>query len=169
MNSSMIRGPAFTLLILGAAICAGASRSFGADKPDVGAKLVVPPSLAPASRGNIVVEMKIGTGWHVNSHTPSEKFLIPTNVVLTSSAGTLFPFRYPKDVEKRFSFSPEPLRVYEGNVRFETDLGLSADAKGTVEIKGSLTYQACNEKMCFAPARVPLEATISIAAPRGPR
>ena len=44
------------------------------------ARLVAPASLAAGSRGTVAVEMTVGEKWHVNSHTPSEKFLVPTNV-----------------------------------------------------------------------------------------
>jgi DsbC/DsbD-like thiol-disulfide interchange protein len=162
MVSSMPRTWA-ALLILAAGLPAGISPPLGADKPDVQARLLAAERQSSPSKSVIVVEMRIGPGWHVNSHTPSEKFLIPTTVVLTSSAGAFSPVRYPKDVEKRFSFSPKPLRVYEGTVRFETDLELPAGAAGAAEITGGLDYQACNQNMCFAPARIPLEARITVA------
>lgn len=136
----------------------------GLEKPDVRAKLIAPARLAAGSKETVVVEMTIGAGWHVNSHTPSDKFLIPTDLELAATAGTLSPFRYPKDVEKRFSFSETPLKVYEGTVRFEADLELPAGSSGEASIHGSLTYQACNDRQCYAPAKVPLEATVAIAA-----
>jgi hypothetical protein len=136
----------------------------GLEKPDVRAKLIAPARLAAGSKETVVVEMTIGTGWHVNSHTPSDKFLIPTDVDLTATAGTVSTIRYPKDVEKRFSFSETPLKVYEGTVRFEADLELPAGASGEASIHGSLTYQACNEQRCFAPAKIPLEATVTVPA-----
>jgi Disulphide bond corrector protein DsbC len=100
----------------------------------------------------------------VNSHTPSESYLIPTEVTLTASAGALSSVRYPKDVEKRFSFSDKPLRVYAGTVRFEADLDLPSGAGGSVSIAGSVSYQACDDKQCFTPAKIPLEAPIAVRA-----
>lgn len=134
-----------------------------AEKPDVQAKVKTPDHVSAGARGKIAVEMTMGPGWHVNSHTPSESFLIPTNVSLTASAGTLSPIRYPKDVEKQFSFSDKPLRVYEGTVRFETDLDLPADAAGPVAIRGNVSYQACNDRQCFPPGKIPLEASIPVS------
>lgn len=134
------------------------------EKPDVQAAIVAPASAAAGSRTAVIVEMTVGTDWHVNSHTPSEKYLIPTNVSLAASEGDLSPIRYPKDVERRFAFSDKPLRVYEGTVRFETDLQLPPGAASGVSVKGSLSYQACNEQQCFAPARIPLETRVPVAA-----
>jgi len=135
-----------------------------AEKPDVRARLIAPAELAAGSKGTIAVEMTIGGKWHVNSHTPSESYLIPTEVTLTASAGALSSVRYPGDVEKRFSFSDKPLRVYAGTVRFEADLDLPAGAGGSVSIAGSVSYQACDDKQCFAPAKIPLEATLAVRA-----
>ena len=110
--------------------------------------------------------MRLGPGWHVNSHTPSESFLIPTEVALTVSSGMLSAVRYPKDVERTFSFSEKPLRVYEGTVRFEADVDLPSDAIAPISIRGSVSYQACNDRQCFAPSKIPLEATVAVTGAR---
>ncbi len=133
-----------------------------AEKPDVHARILVPASVAPGAKTTIVVELTIGPHWHVNSHTPAETFLIPTELSLKASAGTLSAVRYPVQVERRFSFSDKPLRVYEGTVRFDADLELPPGAADDAAITGSLAYQACNEQQCFAPARIPLEATVRV-------
>ena len=137
-----------------------------AEKPDVRARVIAPAELSAGSKATIAVEMTIGSKWHVNSHTPSESWLIPTDVTLTASAGELSPVRYPKDVEKRFSFSDKPLRVYAGTVRFEADLQLPAGSPGPVAITGNVSYQACDDKQCFAPAKIPLEARLAISNAR---
>jgi hypothetical protein len=150
------------LLLIGGG-CFGVLSVAGAESPDVRARVVAPAHLAPGATATVVVEMALGSNWHVNSHTPSEKFLIPTEVKLTTSAGTLSAVRYPPQVEKRFPFSEKPLAVYEGTVRFEADLSLPRDASGTVSLAGTLSYQACNDKQCFPPAKVPLEASIAVS------
>jgi thioredoxin:protein disulfide reductase len=139
------------------------------EKPEIRARLVAPEAVAAGSKQAIAVEMTIGARWHVNSHKPSESYLIPTEVTLTASPGAFSSVRYPKDVEKRFSFSDKPLRVYEGTVRFEADLDLPAGAGGPVSIAGNISYQACDDKQCFAPARIPLQATITVRPAAGAR
>lgn len=135
-----------------------------AEKPDVRARLIAPARLTSGSKTTLAVEMTIGSGWHVNSHMPSEPYLIPTNVSLTAPRGNLSAVRYPKDVSRRFEFSEKPLRVYEGTVRFEADLDVPAGAGGDLRMAGDLSYQACNERQCFAPAKIPLEATIAVGS-----
>jgi hypothetical protein len=145
------------------ASCFGLFSVAGAEAPDVGARVVAPTKLAAGATATVIVEMALGSNWHVNSHTPSEKFLIPTEVKLTTSAGTLSAVRYPPQVEKRFPFSEKPMAVYEGTVRFESDLSLPRGAAGPVSLAGTLSYQACNDKQCFAPAKIPLEASIAVS------
>ncbi len=96
----------------------------------------------------------------MNSHTPLDAFLIPTDLSLATSAGTLSPVRYPAPRERKFSFSEKPLSVYEGTVSLEMDLQLPA-AGGRVVLTGNLTYQACNDRQCFAPATLALESNIT--------
>lgn len=158
----MRRSSALGLLVVITAAGAPPARPAppSAAKPDVQATLLTPATAASGSKATIAVELKLGPGWHVNSHTPSESFLIPTSVTLSSGTARLSPVRYPKPVEKRFGFSEKPLAVYEGTVRFETELEVPAGAAGSVTITGSLSYQACNDQQCFAPATIPLKAGV---------
>ncbi len=110
-----------------------------------------------------MIEMTLGPGWHVNSHTPAQRYLIPTAATLASSVGTLAEVHYPKQVEKRFEFADEPLAVYEGTVQFESELAVPATAAGRISLTGILAYQPCNDRQCFPPAKVNLETTILIA------
>ena len=133
--------------------------------PDVRARLVVPAAVAPGSRAAVAVELTLGPGWHVNSHTPSESYLVPTNASLSASAGSLSPVRYPKGVARRFSFSDKPLDVYEGTVRFEADLDVPAGAAGEIAVRGNVSYQACNDQQCYPPARIALDGDVKVSAP----
>ncbi len=147
------------LLASGTLLAAGPTP---AQSPDVRARIVAPAGLAAGTTGTVAVELTLGPGWHANSHTPSEKFLIPTVVTLGSPGGTFSPVRYPKDVERKFSFADSPLRVYEGTVRFEADLTIPKEASGPVPLSGSVSYQACNDRQCFAPAAIPLQASVAV-------
>ncbi len=153
------------LLALASAL---ASPSLLAEGPDVRGRLVVPAVAAAGSKVPAAVELTIGARWHVNSHTPTEDFLIPTDVALKATGATLLPVRYPKHLEKKFGFYEKPLRVYSGTVRFETDIEIPASATGAVSVAGTLSYQACNDQQCFAPAEIPLAATVSVSSPARP-
>jgi hypothetical protein len=140
----------------------GIGPSLLAQKPDVKARILPPASAAAGAKTTVVVELVLGPKWHVNSHTPAEDFLIPTELSLKASDGKLSPIRYPRHVDRKFAFSDKSLRVYEGTVRFEVDLDLPPGSKGPVSLSGTLGYQACNEEQCFMPEKVPLEAKLAV-------
>jgi thiol:disulfide interchange protein DsbD len=155
-----------------AALCVGAFHclypsALHAEKPDVRARVLAPAGAAAGSTATLVIEMTVGEGWHVNSHTPAEKFLIPTDVSLATTTGTLSSVRYPRQVEKRFAFSEKPMMVYEGTARFEADLTLPPGASGNATIDGSLSFQACNDRQCFPPAKILLKQSIAISPTAG--
>jgi hypothetical protein len=72
--------------------------------------------------------------------------------------------RYPAGVDRTFAFSDQPMSVYEGTVRFEADVAASAGAGGDATISGNLSFQACNDRQCFPPAKIPLTASVAVAA-----
>ena len=75
--------------------------------------------LVPGKPFRLAVVADIKAGWHVNSHTPKEDFLIPTEVRLKPAPGLAFSaVTYPKHKETKFSFSDQPLAVYEGRAVF---------------------------------------------------
>jgi DsbC/DsbD-like thiol-disulfide interchange protein len=147
---------------LAAIIVLAISPALLAQKPDVKVRVTSPDGVAAGEKTTVVVEMTLGPKWHVNANKPAEDFLIPTTLSLKASTGKLSAIRYPKHVDRKFAFSGKPLRVYEGTVRFETDLDIPAGAKGTVSLTGSLGYQACNEEQCFMPEQAPVEARLVI-------
>ena len=134
----------------------------GGEQPDVRVRMIAPERAPAGSTQTIAVVLTVGSKWHVNSHTPSEPYLIPTNVAITSSGGGLSPVRYPADVTKRFSFSEKPLRVYEGTVRFEADLEIPSSGAEAISLSGQVSYQACDDRQCYAPRKAPIEATIAV-------
>jgi len=152
----------------GLALLASFAAPLRAETPDVRARLIAPENAVPGSSVPVAFEMTVGPGWHVNSHTPAEKFLIPTNIDVSATAGKFSPVRYPPHVERRFEFADGVLRVYEGTVRFETELALPADAGGQVTLAGTVRFQACNERQCFPPSKIPVEAKLT-ATPASPR
>jgi DsbC/DsbD-like thiol-disulfide interchange protein len=143
------------------AVLAVGSAPVLAGKPDVTAK-VVETTLSPGETGLVVVEMRLGPGWHVNDHKPLEEFLVPTVVTLKTSSGERLAVKYPKGELKRFAFSEAPLSVYAGAVRFEADLPVPPGTRAPVTLSGEVSYQACNAEQCFPPARIPLGASLGI-------
>ena len=121
----------------------------------------------PGGSGVLAVVGDTLAGWHVNAHIPSEEFLIPTELAISAPAGLTFREPdYPAGELVQFQFADTALRVYDG--RFVTGVGfrVAADvAPGPLEIRGTLTYQACSHQICLPPADVPFTAQVIVAAP----
>jgi cytochrome c biogenesis protein CcdA len=116
-----------------------------------------------AFRLAVVADVK--AGWHVNSHTPKEDFLIPTEIKLKPAAGLAFSaVTYPKHKETKFSFSDQPLAVYEGRAVFLVPGTVDAKAApGPRTLTAVIAYQPCNDNQCLPPTEVTATLVIEVA------
>lgn len=112
----------------------------------------------------IVAEVK--EGWHVNAHVPSEDYLIPTAASLTPVAGlaTKAPV-YPPAVERKLSFSPKPLALYEGRFVVFVDGAVDVGAApGRRTLSATLDFQSCDDTQCLPPDSASASLEIEVAA-----
>ena len=58
----------------------------------------------------------------------------------------------------------EKAPVYQGSVRFTRDVTILPKASPKIELRGSLEYQACDDKVCYLPEKIPLTFTIDVDA-----
>lgn len=104
----------------------------------------------------IAVVLNIKNGLHINSHHPNDEFYIPTRIHLEPLSGASFgdPV-YPKPQFKRFSFTDGKISVYEGEKKIIVPIILSKTMNpGEHTINGKVSYQGCNDNMCFPPDTV---------------
>jgi thiol-disulfide isomerase/thioredoxin len=140
--------------LLAALLLALPAFSLSAQTPDVRARITAPARLAPGRSDVLTLELVVGPGWHIQSHFPSRSELVATEVVVTTTSGSIEGLRYPEGAEEAFPFADRPLRVYEGVVRFPFALALPSEAAGKVAVAAVVTYQACDDRQCFPPARI---------------
>jgi hypothetical protein len=139
-----------------------------------GAAAVVKPhtyvSLDPVPRGSefqLAVVVDIARGFHMNSHKPTDAFLIPTTITPQLPPGIeLVETIYPRGRLEKFSFSPDKaLDVYTGSVELRLRLSARADAPlGRMILPLALRYQACNDAACLPPVKVSVTAPVEVAA-----
>jgi DsbC/DsbD-like thiol-disulfide interchange protein len=127
-------------------------------------------SLDPVPRGRefeVAITVEIARGFHMNSHKPSDDYLIPTTITPQLPPGIkLADTIYPAGQLKKFTFSPnKPLDVYTGSVTLKLKLLAQANAAlGNMTIPVTLRYQACNDAACLPPVKVPVNVALEIAA-----
>ncbi|HEX6199113.1 MAG TPA: thioredoxin family protein, partial [Thermoanaerobaculia bacterium] len=110
-------------------------------------------SYAPGAPARIAARVEIERGWHVNSHTPTFEWLIPTELRLELPEGWApAEIEYPPHAMKTFAFEDEPLAVYDGEVVILASLTVPEDvARDRARIRGVLSYQACDDRQCLPP------------------
>ena len=113
-----------------------------------------------AGKRNAAVQAKIPVsvrpGYHVNSNTPSEEYLIPLKLTWTSTGaiegGSV---TYPKPSLEKYEFAEKPLSVFTGDFELVVSFKVAAKAPaGPGAAVGKLRYQACNDRACFPPKTV---------------
>jgi hypothetical protein len=127
---------------------------------------VDPPATVSAKRGSSVqakVKAVLQPGYHCNSNTPSEDYLIPLK--LTWDKGPLESpvVAYPKAQMEKYEFSDKPISVFTGNFELLTTFKVAANAPvGPTILLGKLRYQACNNKACFPPKTVEVKLPVQV-------
>ena len=123
-------------------------------------RLTVGQPAKVAGKRNAAVQTRIPlsilAGFHINSNTPSDEYLIPLTLTWTS-LGALEggQVTFPKASSEKYDFSDKPLSVYTGNIELTASFKVSANAPaGPGVAAGKVRYQACNNKACFPPKTV---------------
>jgi DsbC/DsbD-like thiol-disulfide interchange protein len=157
------------LLISGAALPAQETAAAPPKPSDiVNTKTYV--SLDPVPRGKefqAAVVVKISTGYHMNSHKPSDSYLIPTTLTPQLPNGfKLTEAVYPAGRDEKFPFSPDkPLNVYSGSVTLRLRMTAEDGAPlGATTIPVTLRFQACNLSACLPPVKVPVTLQLQVVA-----
>jgi hypothetical protein len=114
----------------------------------------------------LTIDLEMKPKMHVyapgaQGYKPIEFRLIP------SPAGTAHPLTYPPAKTLFLPAIGEKVPVYDSTLRLVQELTIGRDAalkpllspSGEFTIEGELKYQACDDKVCYIPASVPLKWT----------
>ena len=110
------------------------------------------------------IAVSVQPGFHVNSNTPSDSYLIPLRLTW-APGGTLEPGAvvYPKPRMEKYEFSEKPLSVLTGDFGLVAKFTAPANAtQGPGIMLGKLRYQACNSNSCFPPKTVEVPVSYQI-------
>ncbi len=115
------------------------------------------------ARGDVIVS--IPAGWHAYSNPPTGELLLPLEVSLPEDASvTLVKVVYPRGHLKEFPLlGPDPMGVYEGEVRIPVELAVAASAAGEVPITLLVDVQLCDDATCLLPQREEVTFTLLVA------
>jgi hypothetical protein len=124
---------------------------------------MAPPAVATVTRGKpsvIDLQFRVAPGFHVNSNTPSQEYLIPTVLKLDVPTDIVIgKITYPPGHDTSFAFAPDQkLNVYSGDFKVSVSVRpLVGMQPGKYVIRGRLKYQACDNAACYPPKQLPVE------------
>jgi DsbC/DsbD-like thiol-disulfide interchange protein len=121
-------------------------------------------TLAPGETVELVLGVSMPPDVHVQAHQPKDPLLIPTVLTVEAPDGLgVASIAYPAPVEFTQTGRPDPLLVL--GPRFDIRVRLSAASDLTAGLRSVpvvLRYQACNDTVCFPPARATAGFTLKI-------
>jgi len=126
-------------------------------------------TVAPGTHFSIVLDVRPTRGIHVyapgvSGYKPIALAIEPQRWVVLRTA------QYPPSEDYHFKPLNEHVQVYQRAFRIVQDVALDASAEAQAALKdvssltltATLTYQACDDKICFSPQTVPLTWTVSV-------
>jgi hypothetical protein len=133
-----------------------------------GVLTVTPPLTLKAARASVasaILPVQVRTGYHVNSHTPADDYLIPLGLTWNAAPLEVREIIYPKPKMESYAFSQKPLSVYSGDFEIVTRFAVPDKAPlGAFIVTGKLRYQACTNASCLPPRTVEIRLPVEIQA-----
>jgi hypothetical protein len=123
-----------------------------------------PITLKKKGSGEWILPVLIKEGYHIQSHPASAPNLISTELVLESKDGVQ-PGEptFPQPQKYRVMGMEQDITVYSGNVEIKLPVGVASKMKpGKVTLEGTLKCQACNDKTCFLPSKIPFSLSLVV-------
>jgi DsbC/DsbD-like thiol-disulfide interchange protein len=110
------------------------------------------------------LSLKLDAGYHVNSNTPSNPYLIPLRLTWNPGPLETVEVVFPSPGTEKFGFSETPLSVFTGDFEIVTRFKVvTTAALGSGTLTGKLRYQACNDRTCLTPKTIEVTLPIEIA------
>lgn len=109
------------------------------------------------------LKAEMRSGFHVNSNSPSDEFLIPFKLTWDKAPLETEQIIYPRPQFEKYDFSEKPVSVFSGNFEIVTRFKAPVSAApGLAQMTGKLRYQACNNKECLPPRTMDVRFTVNV-------
>ncbi len=124
----------------------------------------------PGSTAYLALKTTVKEGWHINSNSPLDRFLIPTVVEVNLPEGPggsegieITGIFYPEPDLQKLEFSESKMSLYHGTIMIGAALKIGKDvAPGEYDISIILKYQGCNNLTCLEPASIIIQTKIRV-------
>lgn len=122
---------------------------------------------AKGGSARLTLRVALPAGLHVQANKPRDPDLIPTVLTVEAPKGArVTQVTYPKAVDFAQAGAAQPLAVYPNVFDIVVQLTFAPGVvPGPLTVPATLRYQACNESLCFPPARA--DAKWALTVPKG--
>ena len=112
----------------------------------------------------VALKVALPDGYHVQSNKPRDASLIPTELSIDAPADVqIEELVFPEAEDFKQEGLPEPLLVFEREFVIGVRLSLAGGLPpGDLVVPARLRYQACDDKMCYAPANAQAQWTLKV-------
>jgi thiol:disulfide interchange protein DsbD len=119
-------------------------------------------SVAPGGRVSLIVEVVPKPQIHV--YAPEQKAYLPVSLRLDRSPGiTARSPVFPKGESFFFAPTSEMQIVYSQPFRIELPVTVGRERQaGPLTLTGTLQYQACDDRVCYVPRKVPVTWNLNL-------
>ncbi|MEQ9454978.1 MAG: cytochrome c biogenesis protein CcdA [Phycisphaeraceae bacterium] len=125
------------------------------------------PQAMPGDQRALALVLDIADGFHTNPNAaamPADTMYIPTAVRFEPVDGLLLgQVQFPEPINIEVQYDPEPVASFIGRTIIYIPVVIPDEAAlGDRPIAISLTYQACNDQVCFPPKTLTLQTTLAV-------
>ena len=137
-------------------------------KPEdvVSVPVQAPVAVTMGGHAEARVTVVVTDGYHIQANPASTEFFVPTKLQLRAKGGVRpkAPV-YPPGRPYRLEGMPDEFMTYEDTFEIAVPLQASESARpGEHVLKGTLHYQACDDRSCLFPVRIPFSLPVRVVA-----
>jgi DsbC/DsbD-like thiol-disulfide interchange protein len=128
-------------------------------------------SITPGAKTSTELDFRVNPGFHINSNQPGSDLLVPTMVKLSPPTNVIVgDVQYPAGQDFSLAAAPgEKLNVYTGDFSVTALVTAARNTPpGRYRVHGFLQYQACDDRACYPPAKLPIAFDVRVNRPPRP-
>jgi thiol:disulfide interchange protein len=152
-------GAALALLLLSATFAVAQLRGIKAD-----VATDVESEARAGGRVRALLRVSVPEGYHLQSNAPRDPSLIPTTLTFSPVQGVeAVEVVFPPSTDFLLQGEPVPLAVFERQFIVGVEFAVAAGApRGDIDVPARFRYQACDDKLCFAPVTTEVRWTLRV-------
>jgi DsbC/DsbD-like thiol-disulfide interchange protein len=135
------------------------------DDGELNARIELPARALSGQRVSVTVEFVVAPGWHVYGKPLPEEYT-PTTVTFDNELVSRQNLDFPTPATVKFEVLGESLRVYQDSFKAVGYILLRQKLlPGEQRLRGTVSFQECNDRLCKMPEQVRFDIPLRIGSP----